>query len=92
MSLDRQPCHVSGKSDLVFQSSTGQILTTGVDGLIKQYDINSECFLSEIDTKEEVHALALDPAQDQNILIGKLPKNSSFILQLLLILRLIKQY
>ena len=60
-----------GKCDLSFQKSDGKVLTVGTDGLIKFFDINTECYLSENDLKGEISALALDPMDDKNIALGK---------------------
>lgn len=43
----------------------------GEDGLIKTFDINTECYLNEIDIKEEITSIALDPIDDKNVLLGK---------------------
>ena len=42
----------------------------GADGLIKCFDINSECYLSEFDSKEEISSITLDPLNDQNVFLG----------------------
>ena len=72
MSLERQPCHVFGKADMVFQKDKSQVLTAGSDGLIKLFDINSESYLQEYDFKEEIHCLTIDPKDESQIILGTL--------------------
>lgn len=72
MSLDRTPCHVTGKCDLAYQKTNGQVITVGMTGLIKVFDITTECLIQEFDKKQDIHTVAMDQANDSNILLGYL--------------------